>query len=116
MIKNSIETGTLYNVEYIGEKLIVIFDGHNMALPVWGKISNKIGKSGELLTFDYHTDTRDSFVNSIGGGSGHLSRLMLFMYKWEEERQRVRMRNVRWRLVVPSFLIILSIKNKKCLP
>ena len=40
---------------------IYIFDKHNMALPAWGTICNRIGKKVNLISFDTHTDTLPAF-------------------------------------------------------
>lgn len=50
-----------YDHRVIGEKDIYIFESHNMALPVWGVVSNKLGAGLHLVTFDSHTDTRNPF-------------------------------------------------------
>lgn len=50
-----------YDHHVIEEKDIYIFESHNMALPVWGVVSNKLGAGLHLVTFDSHTDTRNPF-------------------------------------------------------
>ena len=50
-----------YEVKLIGGKEIIIFNSHNMALPIWGLYSSKIGESLHLVTFDTHTDTIPAF-------------------------------------------------------
>lgn len=44
---------------------VYIFKDHNMALPAWGSICNRIQSPVNLITFDYHTDTHFSFNNYI---------------------------------------------------
>lgn len=57
----SIESCSAYtNIEICG-KPIILFNDHNMALPVWGTYANKTAEPLNLLTFDTHTDTRHPF-------------------------------------------------------
>lgn len=56
-----LEDCSLYKREQIQTKPIVVFDDHNMALPVWGQWSSRLGQPGTLLTIDTHTDTRCPF-------------------------------------------------------
>lgn len=56
-----LEDCSLYKIEQIQSKPIIAFDDHNMALPVWGQWSSRLGQPGTLLTLDTHTDTRCPF-------------------------------------------------------
>lgn len=58
MCSYKIEACSLYQSHVIGNKLIYVFDDHNMAFPVWGEFSSRNGSSYVLLTFDTHADTR----------------------------------------------------------
>ena len=60
-----IEDCSLYQSHVIGNKLIYVFDDHNMAFPVWGEFSSRNGSSYVLLTFDTHADTRPPFTSAI---------------------------------------------------
>lgn len=46
--------------EYEG-KLVIVFDRHHYALPVWGVYSNSVEQTCELITFDSHCDTLPCF-------------------------------------------------------
>ena len=41
----------------IGGTPVYIFEEHNMALPAWGVVCDRISKPAHLVTFDSHTDT-----------------------------------------------------------
>lgn len=65
-MKNIIELINRYStcyeaIESYG-KLIVLFEKHNMALPIWGLYSTSINKSCNLFTFDTHSDTHPPFT------------------------------------------------------
>lgn len=61
----NLEDCSTYEIKNIGGKKIVIFDDHNMALPVWGTISSELGTPLDLVTFDFHTDTHAPFAVEI---------------------------------------------------
>lgn len=61
MNEYSLEKSSLYNIRVVKDTPIVIFDDHNMALPVWGTYSSRMGRSLNLVTFDTHTDTHPPF-------------------------------------------------------
>ena len=60
-----IEDCSLYQSHVIGNKLIYVFDDHNMAFPIWGEFSSRNSSSYVLLTFDTHADTRPPFTGAI---------------------------------------------------
>ena len=62
MCSYKIEACSLYQSHVIGNKLIYVFDDHNMAFPVWGEFSSRNGSSYVLLTFDTHADNHLLFV------------------------------------------------------
>lgn len=47
-----------YTIKKINGINAYIFNDHNMAFPVWGEYSTKLGKPLSLITFDFHADTR----------------------------------------------------------
>ncbi|MBR7112068.1 MAG: UPF0489 family protein [Clostridia bacterium] len=49
------------NSQIISGKYVYVFEKHNMALPIWGMIANKLNRPLNLLTFDAHTDTLPAF-------------------------------------------------------
>ncbi len=61
MDEYTLEKCSLYKIKYINEIAIVIFDEHNMALPVWGTFSSRTDHSFNLVSFDFHTDTYPPF-------------------------------------------------------
>lgn len=61
MSEYSLKKSSLYNIRVVKDLPIVIFDEHNMALPVWGTYSSRMGRSLNLVTFDTHTDTHPPF-------------------------------------------------------
>lgn len=64
-----LEDCSLYKQTKILGKDIYIFDSHNMALPVWGTYSNRLGTACSLVTFDSHTDTHSPFTAEIVSSS-----------------------------------------------
>ena len=46
---------------------VYIFEDHSLALPAWGIVSSRLGMPLNLVTFDYHTDTRMPFNMYIYG-------------------------------------------------
>lgn len=54
-----------YELITLKEKSIIIFNDHNMALPIWGTFSNLKKKSLTLITLDTHTDTQPHFNKKI---------------------------------------------------
>lgn len=46
----------------IENKPVVVFEKHNMALPIWGYFAHKLNKQLNLITFDTHTDTQPPFA------------------------------------------------------
>ena len=50
---------------------VYIFDSHNHALPAWGTICSRIGKSLNLISFDTHNDTRAPFTRMICENGGN---------------------------------------------
>lgn len=61
MKEYTLEDSSLYTIYNICDKPIIVFDDHNMALPVWGTFSSRNNFSFNLVTFDYHTDTHPPF-------------------------------------------------------
>lgn len=61
-----------YSLLEIKDKLLVTFDSHNMALPVWGAYSNSIGSSCQLITFDSHSDTLIPFTDLLSSCGEHI--------------------------------------------
>ena len=61
MNEYALEDSSLYTIHSIYDKPIIIFDDHNMALPVWGTFSSRKNTSFNLVTFDFHTDTHPPF-------------------------------------------------------
>lgn len=59
--KEALSKFAAYTVKETCGKLIVIFDSHNMAFPVWGAYSDEIGSVCQLITFDSHSDTLPAF-------------------------------------------------------
>ena len=57
----TLEKCSLYDVKFIKDIPIVLFKEHNMALPVWGTYSSRLGSLLNLVTFDFHTDTHNAF-------------------------------------------------------
>lgn len=49
----------------IGGIPVYIFEEHNMALPAWGVVCDRIKKPAHLVTFDSHTDTHWGFNSYI---------------------------------------------------
>ncbi len=70
MSEYRLEDCSLYQIKEIAGKPICIFDDHNMALPVWGTYSNRIGLPMNLVSFDYHTDTHMAFNCYIHNETG----------------------------------------------
>ena len=62
----TLELCSLYDKKIIYNTPVVIFDDHNMALPVWGTFANKLKQSLRLITFDFHADTHDPFAAAVG--------------------------------------------------
>lgn len=62
----TLERCSLYDKKTIYNTPIIIFDDHNMALPVWGTFANKLKRSLKLITFDFHADTHDPFAAAVG--------------------------------------------------
>ena len=62
----TLEMCSLYEKKMIGDTPIIIFEKHNMALPVWGTFANRLNQSLRLITFDFHADTHDPFARAIG--------------------------------------------------
>ncbi len=56
-----LKDSSLYNIRNVNGVPIVVFDEHNMALPVWGTYSSRNSRSLNLITFDSHTDTHPAF-------------------------------------------------------
>lgn len=65
MTDYSLENASLYNINIVNGTPVAIFDEHNMALPVWGTYSSRIGCSLNLVTFDTHTDTYPAFYSYL---------------------------------------------------
>ena len=63
----TLENCSLYELREINNIPVIIFENHNMALPVWGSYAYKLKKSLSLLTFDTHADTHDPFAREVGG-------------------------------------------------
>ena len=51
-----------YEFKKMKDKIIIIFEKHNMALPIWGLYSNSIHQKCQLFTFDTHSDTHPPFT------------------------------------------------------
>lgn len=64
------ECSTYAESREIGGIPVYIFEKHNMALPAWGVVCNKINKPAHLVTFDSHTDTHWGFNSYIFDKSG----------------------------------------------
>ena len=62
----TLEKCSLYEKQMIGDTPIIIFEKHNMALPVWGTFANRLKQSLRLITFDFHADTHDPFAVAVG--------------------------------------------------
>lgn len=62
----SLEMCSLYDKRIINDIPVVIFEDHNMALPVWGTYASKLKQPLRLFTFDYHADTHDPFAGAVG--------------------------------------------------
>ena len=67
MNEYKIEDCSTYNKESreIGGIPVYIFEEHNMALPAWGVVCDRISKPVYLVTFDSHTDTHWGFNSYI---------------------------------------------------
>ena len=61
-----LEDCSLYVKKTINKTPIIMFQDHNMALPVWGTVANTLKQSLGLITFDFHADTHDAFAAAIG--------------------------------------------------
>lgn len=59
------ECSTYAGSREIGGIPVYIFEKHNMALPAWGVVCNRIKKPAHLVTFDSHTDTHWGFNSYI---------------------------------------------------
>ena len=57
-----LEICSAYKIRNVCDKKIIIFDDHNMALPVWGTCAADLHAPLNLITFDQHTDTHP-FLN-----------------------------------------------------
>ncbi len=64
----------IYSILTIKDKLLVIFDSHNMALPVWGAYSNSLCSSCQLITFDSHSDTLTPFTHLLSNCGEHIGK------------------------------------------
>ena len=61
----SLEMCSAYKIKQIEHKKIIIFDSHNLALPVWGTIRQSSELPLYLISFDTHADTRAAFAREI---------------------------------------------------
>lgn len=62
----SLEMCSLYDKRIINKTPIIIFEDHNMALPIWGTIASRLHQPLQLISFDYHADTHDPFAGAVG--------------------------------------------------
>jgi len=68
-------------VHSINRKTVYVFDEHQYALPLWAEFSISNSKQYGLVTFDFHTDTRQGFNRyACLQNSGELHRV------WDEFR------------------------------
>ena len=61
MIQDIKKYDKIYTIKEINGKTIVIFESHNMALPIWGLASSEYSKKCRLISFDSHADTNNPF-------------------------------------------------------
>lgn len=61
----SIEICSQYDITTIGDKQVIVFNDHNMAIPAWGTIRQNYNAPLRLVTFDTHPDTRAAFAREI---------------------------------------------------
>lgn len=55
----------LYEIYRMGNKDVIVFESHNLALPIWGAVSSASNVPLNLISFDYHTDTHPPFISEF---------------------------------------------------
>lgn len=62
----TIDMCSLYKKVKIGNIPVIVFEEHNMALPVWGIYAHNLKQPLALISLDTHADTHDPFARKVG--------------------------------------------------